>query len=81
MTLLVKENAASLAKPTDFSVGRRRPVVELKLAARSGAHVHCVGKTLAVVGVRQSEKIGPGGGQIVAPRQELGANVRQRHGV
>jgi hypothetical protein len=42
MTLVVEENAASLAEPTDFSGGRRRPVVELKLAARSGAHLHCV---------------------------------------
>ena len=81
MTLVVKENAASLAKPMGFSVRRRRPVVELKLATRSGAHVHRVRKTPAVVGVRQSEKIEPGSGRIAAPSQKLNADVRQRQGI
>ena len=67
MTLVVKENAASLAKPMDFSVERHRPVVVVEVAARSGAHVHCVRKTSAVVGVRQSEKIEPGSGRISPP--------------
>jgi hypothetical protein len=67
MALVVKDNAASLAKPMDFSVAGHRPVVAVEFAARSGAHVHCVRKTSAVVGVRQSEKIEPASGRIAAP--------------
>ena len=60
MTLVVKENGASLAKPMDISVKRHRPVVVVEGVARSGAHIHLtppphrLRKASTIVGVRES---------------------------